>query len=105
MAQLLDQIVSIATCVAAIGLVIATCVLVSVTRHHARYAEKLAAAADRLGEILDRQGKALADVAELNALVSAMAARHMNMSGRGLHEVELKAVVNELHERRKAMAQ
>lgn len=94
-----------ATFIAAAVLAFVTWQLVRVTRHHAHYAEKMAAAADRLGEILDRQASALAEVAELNALVSAMAARYMNLSGHGSHEVELKAVIDELHERRKARAQ
>jgi len=49
-----DQLVNYVTCVAAVGLFIATCALVWVTIHHAHSAEKMAAAADRLGEILDR---------------------------------------------------
>jgi hypothetical protein len=51
----------------------ATCALVWVTIHHAHSAEKVAAAADRLGKILERQAEALAEVIELNALVAATA--------------------------------
>jgi hypothetical protein len=69
-----------------------------VTRHHARYAEKMAAAADRLGEILDRQGKTLAEVAELNALVTAIAAGPTYASGR--QNPRLGELVKELEERR-----
>lgn len=42
---------------AAIGLFIATIALVYVTVQHARHAAKLADAADRLGAILDSQGR------------------------------------------------
>lgn len=88
MAQILDQIVNLSTCVAAIGLVIATCVLVSVTRHHARHAEKLATAADRLG-----------DVAQLHALVVALASRVSLDGGKmpgSQHNRELENLIMEL---------
>src|ERR1700681_4857014 len=62
-----------ATCIAAGVLAFVTWRLVLVTQQHAGYAEKMAAAADRLGEILDRQAKALTDVTELHALVTATA--------------------------------
>ncbi len=89
-----------ATCIAAVVLAFVTWQLVRVTRHHAHYAEKMAAAADRLGEILDRQAEALKGAAELHALVSAMAALHLNMSGGGAHHNDLERLVNLLAERR-----
>lgn len=97
----MEQIVNYVTCFAAVGLFIATCALVWVTVHHARSAERMAAATDRLGEILNRQANALADVAELNALVSAMGALHVNMSGGGAHKQDLERMINELDQRRR----
>ncbi|HXO25834.1 MAG TPA: hypothetical protein VOA80_00675 [Thermoanaerobaculia bacterium] len=65
----MEQIVNYVTCFAAVGLFIATCALVWVTIHHARAAERMAAAADRLG----RQAEALTEVTGVHALVSAIA--------------------------------
>jgi len=104
----MDQIVNYATPIASIGLLIATCVLVVVTRQHARHAEKLAAAADRLGEILDRTATAgdrlggildrhaeeLTEVTELHALVGAAA-----IAGGPLF-AEARELVGELRQRR-----
>lgn len=61
---------------AAVGLVIATIALVWVTRRHVRHAAMLAAAADRLGAILESQGMALATATDLHTVVTALAARH-----------------------------
>jgi hypothetical protein len=94
----MDQIVSYVTCFAAVGLFFATCGLVWVTIHHAHSAEKMAAATDRLGEILDRQAVALADVVELHALVSALAARHVNLAGRGPHFDTLELIIKKLYD-------
>lgn len=104
----MDQIFNYVTCIAAVGLFIATCALVWVTIHHAHSAEKMVAAADRLGEILDgqakalaevaNQAKALADVAGLNALVTAAAAGPSLSTGR--HNTELQRIVTEWRERR-----
>lgn len=93
----MDQIVNYVTSFAAVGLFFATCALVAVTVHHARSAEKMANAADRLGVILDDQGGLLAEVAELNALVSAMmAVRRPDVMGPGPYDERLKELINEL---------
>ena len=84
-----------ATCVAAIGLTIATCVLVCVTRGHARHAEQLALAAKRLADSLDRQGIAMVDASDLHALVNAVGA-----STGGTNSTELGKLAEELSERR-----
>jgi hypothetical protein len=60
----------------AVGLFVATIVLVWVTRQHVRHAAMLAAAADRLGAILESQGQALATATDLHTMVTALAARH-----------------------------
>ncbi|HEV3456977.1 MAG TPA: hypothetical protein VHG32_10490 [Thermoanaerobaculia bacterium] len=91
----MDQIVNYVTCFAAVGLFIATCALVGVTVHHARSAEKLAAAAHDLGLILRAQGTALAKVAELNALVNALAADHVVKGGPRFSE--LASIINRLY--------
>jgi hypothetical protein len=111
-----DQIVNYVTCIAAVGLVIATCALVWVTVHHARSAErmaaaadrlgemldreteKMAAAADRLGEIVDRQAKELVEVVELSTLVSGLTSAYV-ASTSGYHN-RLMEIIRELEQRR-----
>jgi hypothetical protein len=89
----MDQFVAYVTCIAAVGLFFATCALVWVTFHHAHSAEKMAAAADRLGEILDRHAEALTEANEVQALVSAAA-----VAG-GPHYTEARTLVAELRKR------
>lgn len=88
------QIIAYVTCIAAVGLFIATCALVWVTVHHARSAERMAAAGDRLSETLDRQAEALTEVIEVHALVTATA-----IAG-GPHYPEARELVEELRRRR-----
>jgi hypothetical protein len=95
--ELAKLIIDSATCVAAIGLTIATCVLVRVTRQHARHAEQLALAATRLADSLDRQGIAMTDASDLHALVNAVAA-----DTGGTNHAALEELSTEIRGRRKA---
>ena len=90
------------TCIAAGALAFVTWQLVRVTRHHAQYAEKMAAAADRLGEILDSQAKALTGVTELHTLVNAMAALPMTVQP---NFDRMVGIIEELNQRRTAARQ
>lgn len=87
------------TCVAAIGLTIATCVLVRATRDHARHAEQLALAARQLAESLDQQGTAMVDASDLHALVNAAGA-----STGGTNYAELRQLADALYQRRQTRA-
>lgn len=97
---LMEQIVTYVTCFAAVGLFFATCALVWVTIHHARSAERMAAAADRLGEIVERRANELAEVAELSTLVNVMTSDYLGPT----YVSGLKAILSEVDQRRSARA-
>jgi hypothetical protein len=86
------------TTVAEYGLVVFTAALVIVTWWHARTAEKQVRAADKLGEVLDRQSEILAR----HAIATAWAAAQTKSMHHATHLDDLAIELRQLIESRGA---